>query len=439
MLAAPAHVLVFEPDPRGHAREWIDHIIEQSRIDGGDPALSIVTAQSLADDLRDGAPAHVKMLAISAEEERGCREARPLASGFRRWRIAKRYAKRLRATHVLFLGIDHLAMPLALGGRLHGAGASGVLFRPTAHYSEIGSPPASFKEGMRDLMKRVLWRAALRNQTLCRVHSLDPHFADYTARRAGWVKVRAIGDPIDLHPHSAAKDASMDEPSASKFPFVDEVPKDRTLFVLFGELTERKGVLPFLRALSDLSDETASRIAVSVVGRLDPAIAASVAGLATRARWQRPDLWLRTHDRWIERPQLEALIARADVIAAPYQRFVGSSGVLLWAARGGKPVICQDYGLLGRFVRDHGLGLAVDTTDPAALARAMERICLEGPEGVRDAEGARRFLSGRSPTAFAGQLLADAVGRQEPGPRPVAAPEERVHRSKPSMSQEIPY
>ena len=63
---------------------------------------------------------------------------------------------------------------------------------------------------------------------------------------------------------------------------------------------------------------------------------------------------------------------------ALYQRHVGGSAVLVRAAAAGKPALASDYGLVGQLVRENGLGLALDATDPAAVAAAVTRF-LESP------------------------------------------------------------
>jgi glycosyltransferase involved in cell wall biosynthesis len=110
---------------------------------------------------------------------------------------------------------------------------------------------------------------------------------------------------------------------------------------------------------------------------------------------ERPELWLRVYDRRLDDTELAGLVRRSDVVLAPYQRFVGSSGVLLWAARAGRPVLAQDFGLVGRLTRDHGLGVAVDSSDPAQLARQIAHMVERGPATFIDQGAARRFAGHR--------------------------------------------
>ena len=107
-------------------------------------------------------------------------------------------------------------------------------------------------------------------------------------------------------------------------------------------------------------------------------------------------------DRFLSTDELAALVKRSDVVMAPYQRHVGSSGALVWAARHGRPVLAQQYGLVGALVRRHGLGLTVDSSDAERLAGAM--LQLSCPKTRADAcrtEGQAEFLAGRSSDEFA--------------------------------------
>jgi hypothetical protein len=92
-------------------------------------------------------------------------------------------------------------------------------------------------------------------------------------------------------------------------------------------------------------------------------------------------------------------------VLAPYQRFVGSSGVLLWAARAGRPVLAQEFGLIGKLTRDNHLGIAVDSGDPTKLAREIGRMIESGPSTFFDRTAAARFVAAQTPQRFASLVL----------------------------------
>jgi glycosyltransferase involved in cell wall biosynthesis len=183
------------------------------------------------------------------------------------------------------------------------------------------------------------------------------------------------------------------------------VPKGRVGFLLFGYLAERKGPLPVLDALALLAPEVASKVAVLLAGRIDPDLAGRITQRSQALARSQPGLWLRIDDRRLQEAELASLVQRSDVVLAPYQRFVGSSGVLLWAARSGRPVLAQDFGLIGRLTRDHGLGLAVDSSDPADIARKITRMVEQGPAAFFDRDAATRFADAQTPQRFASLVL----------------------------------
>jgi glycosyltransferase involved in cell wall biosynthesis len=181
------------------------------------------------------------------------------------------------------------------------------------------------------------------------------------------------------------------------------------LFLLFGALSARKGILCLLEALRLIPADTAATIAVVIAGNVAPEIHQSVGRAIAKLRKRQPQLWLHLENRWLEDSEVASLVRASDVVLAPYQRFVGSSGVLLWAAQAGIPVLTQDYGLIARLVHDHRLGMTADVTDPRILAQAIARMALEGAGDGFDPAAAQAFAAERSPVSFATTILASAA------------------------------
>lgn len=397
----PAGLVILEPDKNGHACEWLRYIIRQA---GSQPQLEILwlaLPQDLCAMLRDTIPprdsGRIRLLPLTPAEERACTHPRLVVSGFARWWVMRRYLRRTGAAAGHFLALDHLSLPLALGLGGIGRRLGGVLFRPSVHYPSFGPCRRSLSERLRDLRKTVLYRLMLLNRALSVVLTLDPFFPEYAAEAyRGGHKVAALPDPAFI-------------PSGSLGPVAGLVPPhERKQFLLFGVLTERKGILCLLEALHLLPPAAAAQVAIIIAGAVSPAIRPSVLRAVARLRQTQPQLWLHLEDRWLEDAEVAGLVQTSDVVLAPYQRFVGSSGVLLWAARAGVPVLTQDYGLLARLVRENRLGVTADVTDPRTLAAAITKITQEGAGDDFNAASAAAFVAARSPESFAATILAAA-------------------------------
>ena len=182
-------------------------------------------------------------------------------------------------------------------------------------------------------------------------------------------------------------------------------PSGRVGFLLFGYLTERKGPLAMLDALFLLPRDVASRVAVLFAGRVDPTLREQLKRRQHELARHHPDLWLQIDDRRLNQAELASLVRRCDVVLAPYQRFVGSSGVLLWAATSGRPVLAQDFGLVGRLTREHRLGVSIDASDPSHLANGITRMVERGPATFIDRSAAASFVAAQTPQRFASLVL----------------------------------
>lgn len=395
--AGPRKVLVFEPDAEGHSLEWLEHLIVFA-AGRADLSLVVLVPQPLFEPLKRTVPlsalGRIRILALTPRERARCVMKPFTLAAVARWWTMRRYLGRTGADQGFFLGLDFLALPLAFGLGAGGKGLSGILFRPSVHYGDIGPYAPSRGERLRDLRKAILYRAMLRNPALERVLSLDPFFPVHArAHYRGGEKVVPLPDPA----HPPIEQRTNHGPAA--------FPAGRIGFLLFGYLAERKGPLVVLDALRQLAPDIAARTAVLFAGKVDPALRPALEQRRAALQRERPGLWLRIDDRRLESGELAALVRQSDVVLAPYQRFVGSSGVLLWAALNGRPVLAQDYGLVGRLTREHRLGLPVDADAPADVAREIARMVVDGPARFFDPEAAERFASAQTPQRFASLVL----------------------------------
>jgi glycosyltransferase involved in cell wall biosynthesis len=145
-----------------------------------------------------------------------------------------------------------------------------------------------------------------------------------------------------------------------------------------------------------------ARSAFLLVGKVGPTIEQAVKQRINelRARWS-TNLWLHLVDAFVADTTLHEYVRRAQVLLAPYRKFVGSSGMLIWAWRYGKPLISQGEGYVGWVVRHYGLGTPVNTADPASIAAAISDYAL----------GHRPIEVSQAATSFGEDYLQEDFGR----------------------------
>ena len=394
--------LIFEPEFEGHSLEWLRHLLRYASADSDRRIVWLVVPErlhrALVPALRGVDGDFIRILSLKPAEERFCRHPWLVLSSMARWWVATRYLSRTRAGALHFLALDLLSFPLALGLPFSRP-VSGILFRPSAHYRFLGPHAPSWRERLRDRRKVALYKRMLSRPALSAILSLDPYFARYAARTyKGGTKIRPITDPMDDPVRTPAPP-----------PFLATLPSDRLIFLFFGYLTRRKGTLKLVEALQLLPEEIQARSAFVLAGRVEASIRQALRHQLATLKTTAPKLTCHLEDRWLAAEEIEALVGRSDAVLAPYQRFVGSSGVMVWAARFGKPLLTQDFGMLGCLTRDYGLGLTVDCTNSLFLAEAIAQFIRTGPHGFIDLEAARAFLADRSPALFAETVLRSAA------------------------------
>lgn len=319
-----------------------------------------------------------------------------LASDRRHGRVASEWARRLRADHVLFMYLDHVQISLAYDLRFDWpVSISGILFRPTFHYRELGMD-SSLKERVSATRKQIVLRAAVRNPHLRHVFCFDHLAVDRFPAPLSRVRPVALPEPLRV------------ETSRSPDAIAATVEPGRRRLLLFGSLDDRKGIRPVLDALSGLPSSDRSRFALVLAGKVNgPERDELLDRIGEFRRTSHVQVVL--EDRYLNEDEIQPLVQACDLVLLTYAQHVGSSGVLVRAANAGVPVLSTDRGLLGLQVRENRLGTTIDATSAAAI-RATLAAWLDDPEAVHfDAAGARAFAEANTADAFAETIFSRLV------------------------------
>ena len=306
------------------------------------------------------------------------------------WQLFCRYAKRLKIEQALVMYIDHFQLPLALGLAAPCA-ISGIYFRPTFHYKQFMGNSLSLSDRMRAWRQETLWRRALHHPQLRVLFSLDP-LAVAPLQQLGGAKIVQLPDPIQ-----------WSEPPSDRVQTLSAelcLTEQRCTFLLFGSLHERKGIFPLLAAIKQLPADQQKQMTLLLVGQI---IADNKTKflLEVKEMMQQLPIQIVVHNEFVAEADVPAYFALADVVLASYQQHVGSSGILLWAAAAGKPVLASEYGLIGELVRHHHLGVTVDSTQPREIAQGITAFLTNNPATLFCRPAAGQFAAANSAERFA--------------------------------------
>ena len=182
--------------------------------------------------------------------------------------------------------------------------------------------------------------------------------------------------------------------------------------VFFGLIRTYKGVDLLLRALPEIArrvPDVRLIIAGDALDPVDPLRAlADHLGVGDRVGWR-----LTFHSE----PEIDSLMAEADLVVLPYRSRADASGVLASALGRGRPVVVSDVGNLGETVEGFGAGEVVPSEDVDALAESCVRLLTDAEARARAVGGAlaaRKELTWEAAAALHEELYA-SIG--EPGVR----------------------
>lgn len=267
-------------------------------------------------------------------------------------------AARQKIDQVLMPYVDYCLHSLALlGSPFAGTPWSGICMRPSFHLAASGviAPKPSFAWLKERLFIRLLGQKSLR-----RLFTIDEFLPAYIAARNG------PGKPITYLPDPAELRGNHTRESARK---VFGISQEKFVVLAYGTLDDRKGLRPLLAAVA--APEMDPNIELLLVGRQSPAIKSFLQSEQVNRLERQGRLW--AVDRFVNEEEEQAAFAAADVVWLGYEGHYAMSGVLVLAAQAGKPVVSTRDGLIGWYVREYGLGLAIAIA-PEAIGKAITQL-----------------------------------------------------------------
>jgi glycosyltransferase involved in cell wall biosynthesis len=265
----------------------------------------------------------------------------------------------------------------------------GITMRTSFHHRRVGVK-APERRLVNAVKERLFVRAA-RTHGLKALLSIDPTLQEWAAHAVpkGGAAIQYLADPFP--------DVKPAPPAVSRARL--GLARDGRYLLVYGSITERKGIRELVDALAGRDDAPTLVIA----GEQDD---------ETR-------VWLHERSRHLAPPPLvldafitndveRDLFSACDAVWLGYRGHYGMSGVLVQAYRFNKPVIATSDGLIGWFCRGGELGPTLDDLSPESIRRALGEV-LAAPPADAAGEPSPEHLLARNTLARFKETLQQAA------------------------------
>lgn len=369
----------FEPLIDGHCAFLAKLVLPAA---AGDPRISrvnFVAGQDLVDRL-EVVDSRISVIPISQEMLTKMRSGKLLTRGHAQWSAACRLGADYGG-EVFLPFFDHavVAAALSLGRGAAPGRVSGIIFRPPNQFGHSMNLARKL-----DSARRWMIYTIAKGRSVGKLLTFDEVAANSRICRLTRT-LQFLPDPAPEH--------SLLE-GLSRLPRAD----GRSIALLFGALTARKGLFEIVEAWVLQQDEWLESRVLRLVGNLGREDRVPFKKRLSELRRTRPVAKIELVDSFVADTALAQEIVDADLILAPYQNHVGSSGVLFWASAAGKPLLTQNTGLLGYQTLKYGLGRTVDCTDVGELGAALAETWEQGAVDLK-------FLLRHSPASTLRSLM----------------------------------
>lgn len=280
--------------------------------------------------------------------------------------LLKRYARISNAKECILLCFDDFFKGLIITSCFK-LRIRGIWFHPLSRM-----PENNYIDVIRKWQKAFFLKIILKlNDILC-IYILNDYYTVNELNRIGRKSVfQMLPDPINLSVEMIHKKSS-----------VSRIHNDKSVFLLFGSITKRKGVLVLLDALRNyLAENVVEKSRFLIVGSVPDHFKVELADAIRETLRIRPNIDLKLIDNYIDDSEVASLFESTDYVLLPYKFFYGSSGVLGHAAFFRKPVICTDEGLIADIVKEYRLGYLTEV-NPAALGEVISDLVILGARNL---------------------------------------------------------
>lgn len=341
--------LIYSPTPEGHYVEYLHHLYLHALADVENEYVFICHPHYLT--LRWKNCNNIKMVAMSDKEIVCDSEGSLLKRAYKITQQLRIWCKQYDIDRIWLLGLMNV-MPFVAFCLPRKVKVTGIIYR-IYFYSE--TKPSL----LRTMMEKVRYSLLAISSSISKVMILNSETATIKLRKMFHSdKFCFLPDPVPSINDTNVKDVRHEL----------GIDISKKIFLHFGAMTERKGTLEILDAISLLSEEKLSDKVFLFAGKVNGDIKTQFYNkldtLKTKAN-------IKVFDEFCSFEFLFNLCYTCDVILIPYKEVMQSSGVIGYASHFRKPVIGPSAGLIGELIKQYHLGITIKQVSAKLVADAI--------------------------------------------------------------------
>lgn len=179
------------------------------------------------------------------------------------------------------------------------------------------------------------------------------------------------------------------------------ISNDKTVFLHFGALSDRKGVLEIIESSYLINQNLQKKITILIAGKTSDTLLEKKIEQNIILANKNTDVQIIWDNNFVSNSKMASLFQSSDFILMPYKNPEASSGILGHAINAAKPVIGPSSGLIGRLIKYYKIGHSLKYINPICIADAINNY-----QSIEyDKSSLNVFIKEHTPEKFAETLI----------------------------------
>ncbi|MEY4383046.1 MAG: hypothetical protein RI995_588 [Bacteroidota bacterium] len=361
-------ILIYDSIANGHHLDYLFYVMQQASL-RKNIELVLVCSTKIDKNLNDfsfpvGKFPTIQFDYLSEEQLQAFHQKPIFLRSIAEWNYAVQLAEKHEAQQILFPYFDYFQLG-ALVGKTPQAKVSGILFRGNTVNKMYGS------------VKKTALKWVLRKPFFDKLFVLTEDIVEDVKNLTSTEQVVYLPDPVYQFP--------SDEVSKKAFVKNLSIESSKTVFLNFGYLDSRKGIVEFLEACQLLDSSIKQKIHLVLAGKMEASLQPKVEKLLANL----PEISCSKLFSYHLPQEAQHLFELTDWTLVLYPKFLGSSSVLIRSAMANKPVLGGNIGTIGAQMRRNTLGISIDPENRKEIANALTEILTQNIQP--QAKGLKEF------------------------------------------------